>query len=508
MKVNVICEQGMRQSICQSCEVYFGNAEICFLEREEDLPDTCGEALIISHDVVCNLKRHDLSSYNALYIFYKGTIHSAQDVDWLLQQRERAVKKEDWGRAKAVNDILIDLDFLQRKTESRAFPDYLQIETTSFCNAKCIMCSHYFSNNKGADYLRNDTLKHMRDAVALSRTISLNGMGEPFISPLVTNQIEQYAHYGNRIVTNTNLSVLSDKLISQINSCFDWLEVSVDGASEETYERIRKNLKFNTVLRNLDRLKNECPNVRKHIATVVMRQNVKEMPQMVELAYWSGAKIITFMTLNANIIIQNAQDEMCRYPKVLEYYSAKALEVGENLGIDVIVPNMHLINRGITFAEIREELDQMEIQPMFKSDEDEQRMLKIASVVDQYLESHDEIQRDTTASSVTCSGICDWILKQSYIDLKGNVAMCCRNQSFHTGNVNEAGSFASVWNSSFYKKLREIFYAGYVPESCLKCGLIESGNLRYLSVDINDDFYRTPAYKQRQQETLAQLLEI
>ena len=85
--------------------------------------------------------------------------------------------------------------------------------------------------------------------------------------------------------------------------------------------------------------------------------------------------------------------------------------------------------------------------------------------------------------------------------------MCCRNQSFHTGNVNGEGNFASVWNGDFYQKLRKIFYSGYLPESCLKCGLIESGNLKYLETDITEEFYRDPRYKVRQRETLKQLLK-
>ena len=125
----------------------------------------------------------------------------------------------------------------------------------------------------------------------------------------------------------------------------------------------------------------------------------------------------------------------------------------------------------------------MKKMPLFKTKEEEKKMLETAEAVDMYLKENDEIQRDTSPSKVKCSGICDWLLKKSYIDLKGNVCMCCRNQSFQLGNVNETGNFEKVWNSDFYKKIRSIFYSGYLPEACLKCGLIERGNLKYLKVD-------------------------
>ena len=198
---------------------------------------------------------------------------------------------------------------------------------------------------------------------------------------------------------------------------------------------------------------------------------------------------------------------MCNYPKVLQYYSAKALEMGEKLGIPVIVPNAGIMDRAITFEEIQDELAKMEAIPLFKDEHETAQMMHTAKLVEAYLEENNEIQTDTVASSVKCHGICDWILKQSYVDLQGNVAMCCRNQSFHVGNVNEAEEFGAVWNSAFYQKLRGIFYSGYVPEACLKCGLIESGNLKHLSIEMTDDFYKDPAYKVSQKEKLQGLLK-
>lgn len=63
-----------------------------------------------------------------------------------------------------------------------------QIESTDYCNSKCIMCEHYFTHNKQAEILSMETLEHMRDAIQLSRRINLNGMGEPFISKLVNSR--------------------------------------------------------------------------------------------------------------------------------------------------------------------------------------------------------------------------------------------------------------------------------------------------------------------------------
>lgn len=447
-----------------------------------------------------------LTSGMPIYLYCKDELFTPEDGDRLAHQRDKAVQLGDLTCAKALNDLVIELDFLGMRTAMRAFPNYVQIETTSFCNARCIMCSHYPNGNRGARHLDERTCTCLTDVLSASRTVSLNGMGEPFVNPRCADLIDAYATLGNEVVTNTNLSVLNERILHCINEHFEWLEVSCDGATAATYESIRRGLSFARFRENLRTLQERCPKVRRHIATVIMRQNVHEMPAMVELASDAGASVVTFMTLNANLIIGNDADRMVHYPRVLEYYSARALERGEELGVPVVVPNAAQVDRTLTLDDIKNELASMRHLPAYKDEAAEAAMLRVARTVDAYLTEHDETQRDTAPSPVRCQGICDWLLHQSYVDLDGNVAMCCRNQAFHMGNACEHGSFAPVWNGPFAQKLRQIFYAGHVPESCLGCGLLESGNLRHLAVEMSPAFYAEPHYKARQRQILGELI--
>ena len=464
------------------------------------------DRLVFGLSQVWRLKQ--LKQYVASRVFVYGgnRLFGVEDIAEAEGLRNRALAEHDLRGAKYFNELLIELDFIAQSNRARALPDYIQIETTSFCNARCIMCSHYPNGNHGAQHLGGETYQCLADVLAVSHTVSLNGMGEPFCNPHCPDLIDGYASQGNKVVTNTNLSVLTDRIIECINRNFEWLEISCDGATKETYESIRRGLSFDRFYTNLMTLKERCPDVRRHIASVVMRQNVREMPALVELAHEAGASIITFLTLNANIIIGNDADRMVHYPRVLAYYSARALERGRELGIPVIVPNEGEVNRGLTERDIAGELASMDALPLYKSASEELAMRRTAQVVNDYLSNHDEIQRDTVASNVRCSGICDWLLTSSYVDLEGNAAMCCRNQSFHLGNVCDEGNFFSVWNGSFARKLRSIFYSGYLPESCLGCGLVESGNLHDLKVEITSRFYQQAAYKTRQKAVLAELL--
>ena len=56
------------------------------------------------------------------------------------------------------------------------------------------------------------------------------------------------------------------------------------------------------------------------------------------------------------------------------------------------------------------------------------------------------------------------------------------------------------------QKTREIFYSGYLPESCLKCGMIEGGELEFLKVDLSPEFYQDSEIKKGQKIVLKELL--
>ena len=459
--------------------------------------------LVIEHDLVPDMKgnqKDKLFEKIPVFIFRQGRLFDISKSSELIEERNSLVKGKEWGKAKSINDVIRDIDFLMGNTANDSYPSFFQLESTDFCNSKCIMCEHYYTENKGACILSMEKLDHLRDAIQLSRTIDLNGMGEPFISKNIKEQIDVYVGYGNKVVANTNMSYLDDELIERIGRDFEWLAISIDGATRETYENIRINLSYDKLLSNLYKLKEKAPDLIKIISMVIMRQNVEEMPDMIKLAHDVGAQQVVFLSLYSSIVIGNQADVMANYPKVVEYYSVKALEMGEKLGVRVVVANAQNLNKNITFEEIAEELEKMNSIPKWKTSDEEKKMKETAQKVKSYIAEHSQLQDTTVASNVRCTGVCDWLLANCYTDQYGHVSMCCRNSMYRAGTVEKEGDFHSVWNSPLMQKTREIFYSGYLPESCLKCGMIEGGELKYLSVDISPDFYKDGEVKKKQKQ--------
>lgn len=220
MIVSILCNDDERFKVFEAVKERFPTATA---QEVESMPIGIGsdDMLVVSHECVCTLKDAVPFDPCKVFVVYEGKIFCLSQCEELVGWRTELLNSKQWMRAKAVNDVLLDMDFLLRNSCNLGYPDYVQIETTSFCNARCIMCSHYFSNNRDAANLGFDTLESMRDCLELSRTVSLNGMGEPFASSAVCDQIDFYADLGNKVVTNTNLSILNDRLIRQIHDHFE-----------------------------------------------------------------------------------------------------------------------------------------------------------------------------------------------------------------------------------------------------------------------------------------------
>src|SRR4029079_10957180 len=85
--------------------------------------------------------------------------------------------------------------------------------------------------------------------------LHLQGLGEPTMHPRFFEMVRYAVDRGIKVSTNSNLTLLrGPKAEACVASGLDWLHVSIDGATAETYEAIRKRAHLDRVLHNLDGL--------------------------------------------------------------------------------------------------------------------------------------------------------------------------------------------------------------------------------------------------------------
>ena len=433
-----------------------------------------------------------LKSFEKVYLWLFGALIPVSSPSLMEAALQRFLAAHNWAEVKRINKIKIKLNRLQKAEILNSYPSQLQLESTSFCNARCIMCSHYYAENNGALDMSPELLEKLKELFPYLQIIIMHGNGEPFISRTFQQSVDTYSHYGIVLTTNTNLSVLNQNHIKAIKKAFVNIRVSCDGCTKDIYEGIRRGLSFQHFVHNLERLQRECPNVTKTMATVMMRQNLEQLPEMVEFAAKFGFEEIIFSNLGVSLLVGNEKDNTSHYP----YFAAKqlrnALETGKRCGITVTIPSAYDLSLADE-AIVEQEIAQIHAAPFFQDAEQISQIQKFAlSVVgDEYRIIEDLKDCYWEEDLYECRGICEWCLEKPFIDLSGNVFVCCINASYRVGNVFEYDSFLDLWNNPTYRKIRHLFYSGKLPGFCDNCQFILNHSLSCLEVPNPDQkFYQ------------------
>src|SRR3954470_23459703 len=138
-------------------------------------------------------------------------------------------------------------------------PSFVQIEPVGQCNLRCQMCPIQFRTdgppNGPPAFMPFETFTRLVDQLGTMTELQLQGLGEPMMHPRFFDMVAYAAERGINVSTNSNLTLLNDRRAERcVTSGLARLHVSIDGATAETYERIRVRAHFERVVGNLERL--------------------------------------------------------------------------------------------------------------------------------------------------------------------------------------------------------------------------------------------------------------
>lgn len=180
--------------------------------------------------------------------------------------------------------------FISRLTKRywhAGMPEALSVEPTNLCNLSCVGCpvgQHQLKRPEGKiDSALYD--KILQEAGTFLFHLNLYFQGEPFLHRAIFDLIQK-AHQRNIYVTiSTNGHFLHDeRQIDQlIESKLDKLIVSIDGISQETYQKYRKAGHLDKVLKGLELLsrkkkKKNAPLPYIEVQFIAFQHNESEIP--------------------------------------------------------------------------------------------------------------------------------------------------------------------------------------------------------------------------------------
>lgn len=324
-------------------------------------------------------------------------------------------------------------------------PSYLQIEPAGQCNLRCQMCSIQFRQD-GPPYgplafMEFEKFTEIVDQFEGLEELHLQGLGEPMMHPRFWDMIAYAAGKGIRVSTNSNLTLLNARRADRcVTSGLDCLHVSLDGATPDTYERIRVRAHFDKVMRSLGllaeaRARHGTNLPRLRLVMVVMRQNLEELPDLVRLAaewkfegmfvqhlchdFGESSLPAHYRPMRDFVQEQTLLEEA---PERIERYFGDARQVATALGVDLRLPRTRP-------------------RPHAPGTPGRER--------------------------------CNWPWTGAYVSYEGLAMPCCMVSTpdrINFGNMAEGGVRA-VWNSDGFAAFRDQLASDTPPEICRSCAM-------------------------------------
>jgi radical SAM protein with 4Fe4S-binding SPASM domain len=324
-------------------------------------------------------------------------------------------------------------------------PSSVQIEPVGQCNLRCEMCPIQFRRDGPPSgplaFMAWETFVSLLEGFPELQRLHLQGLGEPMMHPRFFDMVRYASDRGVEVTTNSNLTLLNTGRTQRlIESGLRTLYFSIDGATPETYERIRKRAHFDRVVGNVERMLemreragSTTPGLR--VVMVIMRQNLHELPDLVRMAgSWSADEMFVqhlshdfgeptlpdeYRPMRDYIAAQSLAGED---PQRIERYFREARNVAESLGLKLRLPR---------------------------------------TTPKRYPEG------------TTGRDRCDWPWTGAYISYEGYMMPCCMVATpdrINFGKVTEH-SLQSVWNGPEYNAFREQLDSTSPPDICRSCSL-------------------------------------
>jgi MoaA/NifB/PqqE/SkfB family radical SAM enzyme len=192
---------------------------------------------------------------------------------------------------------------LQKFPTLAPYPRYIEVEMTSRCNKRCIICEHTWWQEPAADLSLADFI-HLTDQFNL-RWINMTGEGDAFLNKDYLNMIRHVKKRGTSVYLVDSFDLITKDIARElVRSGVDGIYISMDGAKKETYESIKVGCNFDKVVSNIRNLLEIKRELRSPIPEICFRfvinsLNADQMPDYVKLirslgprqAWGDGSKI-------------------------------------------------------------------------------------------------------------------------------------------------------------------------------------------------------------------------
>ncbi len=391
-------------------------------------------------------------------------------------------------------------------------PKKIYLEITTRCNLHCRMCVKYAEGSCIPEReMSLDVFKHLLGAFSKAENLILNGIGEPLLHPhlfdFIRSARSQMADHASIGFQSNGLLLDDRKAHDLIEAGLDTLCLSVDGLQKPNCD-MKGEHSFSAVAKAISSLARTRQKIGKKfkigLETVLTRQNIHELP---ELVTWAAAQGVDYIITTNLILYSKANEDLNLFnPNPLEAvrlfqkYRQKAVSQGMNLEESIATYRR--------FAGTRSKKAALElIADMQKEAQEKDIRLNLLSLLEHDYDHADDIELSlANARSIAAlhridlyipplqaldQRSCSFIENEAtFITPNGDVMPC--HFLWHTysclvskddiqvqekifGNILE-NSLENIWQSKEYEEFRREA-VGYEYSSCWSCSQGPCANL-------------------------------
>ena len=193
-----------------------------------------------------------------------------------------------------INKRLAEQEYNDSKTCLTAKPRILFVELTRRCNLACVMCREPGEVDRKQTMSKELFQTIEEELFPFAEIIDLRGWGESLILPDFAEKAHAAYRHGASIRIVTNLSFKRPELLNMLADMHAYIGISLDGATQETMHRLRRNSSLPHITKNMQILSKlyEERNIIDRITmyTTCQRPNLDELPDLVRLVASCGIR--------------------------------------------------------------------------------------------------------------------------------------------------------------------------------------------------------------------------
>lgn len=363
--------------------------------------------------------------------------------------------------------------FLEKKSRVQHYPTDIVLQITSRCciNPPCAICDRNIRPKEAENDLYPAILPFLPKLLKYCDRLYLFSGGEPLLSPSFFEVVNMVS-LPTKVRINTNGLLLTDPIIRRIVDarCFEVINVSIDAATPEVYERMRHQ-DFELVVSNIRRLikyRDDVGSKWPHafINMTICKSNLNDISFFPDLAKKVGAEAVDYSRLHDGMdFIAKTSSGAFNYKQEMMYDKTEHDKQVTEAANKCKQMGLRMIYYGIPFYD--PSLKRIDIL--------EDR--RFPGSIDAFLAGNNPYTNTNEDAPIRDTSKCSFPWMQLVIAYNGDITCCCFHDtvSGKLGNILEE-DFWNIWNGSVAQRFRKEMCKTGKTRACVS-------NCRYLMSD-------------------------